>query len=62
MTLREDAVYLILAISFRDHWFGVVFDLGVANDGWSYKESYDERHHAICDLRWQCCCAAYVES
>ena len=54
-------VHLTLVIRFRGHWFCVKFDLGVANDGWAYKESYNECHHAICVLHWQCCWAVHVE-
>jgi hypothetical protein len=54
--------HLTLAISCRDHRFGVGFDLGVANDGWAYKESYDECRHAICVLHWKWCWAVHVES
>jgi hypothetical protein len=45
----------------RDHWFCVNFDLGVANDGWTYKTGYNEFYRAIWVLHWQRCCAVYVE-
>jgi hypothetical protein len=54
--------HLTLVISCRDYWFRLSSELGDANDGWAYKESYDECHHAICLLHWQCGRAFHVES
>jgi hypothetical protein len=55
-------VHLTFVISCRDYWFRLSSELDVANDGWAYKESYNERHHAICVLHWQCGWAVHVES
>jgi hypothetical protein len=55
-------VHLTLVIRFFDQWFCVSFDLDFANDGWAYKESYNECHHAIWVLHRQWCWAVYVES
>ena len=54
-------IHLTLVISFRAPWFCVNVNLGVANDGRTYKESYDECHHAVCVLHWQRCWAVHVE-
>ena len=54
-------VPLTLVISFRAAWFSVDFDLGIANNGWTYKESYNECCRAIRVLHRQCCFAAHVE-
>ena len=54
-------VYLTLVISYLDHQPCVNFDLGVSNDSRAYKESYNECHHAVCVLHWQCCWAVHVE-
>jgi hypothetical protein len=55
-------VHPTLVISYLDRRLCVIFGLGVANDGWAYKASYNECHHAICVLHWECCWAVYVES
>ena len=54
-------VLLTLVISFRAPGLCVDVDLGVTNDGWTYKESYDECHHTICVLHRQCCWTVHVE-
>jgi hypothetical protein len=53
---------LILVISSLRHWLCVSFVLGVANDGWAYKESHNECHDAIWVLHWQCYWTVHVES
>jgi hypothetical protein len=54
-------VHLTLVISCRRPWLCVGFVLGVADDGWTYKESYDERHDVICVQHWQCIWVIHVE-
>jgi len=41
-------------VSNRGRWSCVSVQSAVANDGWAYKESYNERYHAIGILYWQC--------
>ena len=55
-------IHLTLIISYRGHWFRVDFDLAVSNDGWTYKESHNKCHHAVCVLHWQWRRAVHVES
>ena len=55
-------VPLTLVISCRDYRFRLSSELGVTNDGWAYKESYNECRHAIWLLHWQCGWAFHVES
>jgi hypothetical protein len=62
MTFCEYAGSSNLVISYWGHWTCVSFQLGVANDVWTYKEGYNERHHAVCVLHWQCCWTIHVES
>jgi hypothetical protein len=53
--------HLTLLISRIGPQFCAKFGLGVANDGWAYKENYNECHQAICALHWQCRWAVHLE-
>jgi hypothetical protein len=52
--LRMSALKKLLwaVTSCRDHWVCHCHSLGIANYGWAYKESHDERHRAIWALHW----------
>jgi hypothetical protein len=55
-------VHLTLANSYWNYLLCSISVLGVANDGWAYKESYNECHYFLCVLHWQCCWAVHVDS
>ena len=54
--------HLTLANSYRNSLFYTNFGLGVANNRWAYKESYNECHYFLCVLHWQCCWAVHVDN